>query len=130
MTLKEDYLYMKLLCSRVDLGPFGKQSMLIYDFRSVYTCTLHTSRIPFPYLVLLVSGGHCILTVAHGPGRFSRLGQTKDDSTGEAFDKVARWLCLNRHPGVSGLSGGAAIEVIASQGDPERFQLPLVMARK
>ena len=90
----------------------------------------HTCSIPFPYLVLLVSGGHCILAVAHGPGRFSRLGQTGDDSPGEAFDKVARWLCLDRHPDVSGLSGGAAIEATAGRGDPERFPLPLIMTKK
>ena len=47
--------------------------------------------IPFPYLVLLVSGGHCILAVAHSSNQFSRLGQTRDDSPGEAFDKLARW---------------------------------------
>lgn len=86
--------------------------------------------IPFPYLVLLVSGGHCILGVVHGPGRFSRLGQSLDDSPGEAFDKVARWLCLDRHPDVSNLSGGAAIEVLAAQGDPSKFSLPHVMQRK
>ena len=52
---------------------------------------LHSPSIPFPYLVLLVSGGHCILAVAHSSDRFSRLGQTRDDSPGEAFDKLARW---------------------------------------
>ena len=52
---------------------------------------LHSPSIPFPYLVLLVSGGHCILAVAHSSDQFSRLGQTRDDSPGEAFDKLARW---------------------------------------
>ncbi len=47
-----------------------------------------TEDIPFPYLVLLVSGGHCILAVVRGPGEFVRLGSSWDDAPGEAFDKV------------------------------------------
>lgn len=76
--------------------------------------------IPFPFLVLLVSGGHCILAVANYPGDFKRLGQTRDDSPGEALDKVARWMNLQRHDRVSQLlQGGAAIEVVARHGSPE-----------
>lgn len=75
--------------------------------------------IPFPFLVLLISGGHCILGVAEAPGRFSRLGQTRDDSPGEALDKVARWMALHKHSRVPGhLPGGAAIELLARRGNP------------
>ena len=62
-------------------------------------------------------------------GQFSRLGQTGDDSPGEAFDKVFRWLRLDTHPEVAGLAGGAAIEKLAERGDPNRFKLPYVMSR-
>ena len=66
-----------------------------------------------------MSGGHCILGVAEAPGRFSRLGQTRDDSPGEALDKVARWMALHKHGRVPGhLPGGAAIELLARQGNP------------
>ena len=62
-------------------------------------------------------------------GQFSRLGQTGDDSPGEALDKVSRWLNLEAHPEVADLAGGAAIEKLAERGDPNRFKLPQVMAR-
>ena len=66
-----------------------------------------------------MSGGHCILGVPEAPGRFSRLGQTRDDSPGEALDKVARWMALHKHGRVPGhLPGGAAIELLARRGNP------------
>lgn len=87
-------------------------------------------RIPFPYLVLLVSGGHCILGVVHQPGEFSRLGNSMDDSPGEAFDKVSRKLQLHCLPETADLPGGAAVEHMAAKGDPHRFPLPVVMSRR
>lgn len=93
----------------------------------------HYVSIPFPFLVLLVSGGHCILAVAEAPGNFKRLGQTKDDSPGEAFDKVARWMCLQEHHEVPPhLPGGAAIEMLAKRGNPDRQDTlpPDVMMRR
>ncbi|TVQ32325.1 MAG: tRNA (adenosine(37)-N6)-threonylcarbamoyltransferase complex transferase subunit TsaD [Geminicoccaceae bacterium] len=72
---------------------------------------------PFPYLVLLVSGGHCQLVLAEEVGRYRRLGTTIDDAVGEAFDKVAKLLGL-------GYPGGPALERLASAGDPARFALP------
>ena len=66
-----------------------------------------------------MSGGHCILGVAEAPGSFCRLGQTRDDSPGEALDKVARWMALHKHGRVPGhLPGGAAIELLARRGNP------------
>jgi N6-L-threonylcarbamoyladenine synthase len=74
----------------------------------------------FPYLLLLVSGGHCQLLAVEGVGRYRRLGTTVDDALGEAFDKVAKMLEL-------GYPGGPAVERAARQGDPCRFALPRPM---
>ncbi len=71
----------------------------------------------FPYLLLLVSGGHCQCVAVEGVGRHIRLGGTIDDAAGEAFDKVAKLLGL-------GWPGGPALERLAAQGDPKRFALP------
>ena len=76
-----------------------------------------THDLSFPYLMLLVSGGHCQFLVVHSGERFERLGGTIDDAPGEAFDKVARLLGL-------GQPGGPAIELTAQSGDPQRFALP------
>jgi len=76
-----------------------------------------TGDCPFPYLLLLVSGGHCQFILVHGLGVYQRLGTTIDDAAGEAFDKLARLLDL-------GFPGGPHIERLAAQGDPHRFELP------
>jgi N6-L-threonylcarbamoyladenine synthase len=75
---------------------------------------------PFPYLLLLVSGGHCQLVAVEGVGRYRRLGATVDDAAGEAFDKVGKLLGL-------GWPGGPALERLASGGDPRRFGFPRPM---
>ena len=74
-------------------------------------------RVDFPYLLLLVSGGHCQLLACAGVGRFTRLGTTLDDAAGEAFDKTAKLIGL-------GYPGGPAIERAAQRGDGQRFRLP------
>jgi N6-L-threonylcarbamoyladenine synthase len=71
----------------------------------------------FPYLLLLVSGGHCQLLGVAGVGRYRRLATTIDDAIGEAFDKTAKILGL-------GFPGGPAVERAALAGDPRRFALP------
>jgi N6-L-threonylcarbamoyladenine synthase len=71
----------------------------------------------FPYLLLLVSGGHCQLLGVEGVGRYRRLATTIDDAAGEAFDKVAKILGL-------GFPGGPAVERAAARGDPRRVPLP------
>lgn len=76
-----------------------------------------TDGIAFPYLMLLVSGGHCQYLIAHGPDRFTRLGGTIDDAPGEAFDKTARLLGLPQ-------PGGPSVETEARAGDPKRFRFP------
>jgi N6-L-threonylcarbamoyladenine synthase len=76
--------------------------------------------VAFPYLLLLVSGGHCQLIVVHSADRFERLGTTIDDAAGEAFDKVAKIIGL-------GYPGGPAVERAAQTGDAARFALPVPM---
>ena len=82
-----------------------------------------TEPVDFPYLLLLVSGGHCQLLTVRGPGDFTRLGTTIDDAVGECFDKTAKLLGL-------GFPGGPAVERAAAGGDPQRFALPRPMWRK
>ncbi len=71
----------------------------------------------FPYLLLLVSGGHCQLLLVEGVGRYRRLATTIDDAAGEAFDKTAKLLGL-------GFPGGPAVEAAAALGDPRAVPLP------
>jgi N6-L-threonylcarbamoyladenine synthase len=76
-----------------------------------------TDDVAFPYLMLLVSGGHCQFLIAHGPEEFTRLGGTIDDAPGEAFDKTAKLLGLPQ-------PGGPAVEAEARAGDPKAFAFP------
>lgn len=77
----------------------------------------YTDRLAFPYLLLLVSGGHTQFVAVEGVGRYRRLGTTIDDALGEAFDKAAKLLGL-------GYPGGPAVEAAAKSGDGARFALP------
>lgn len=79
-----------------------------------------TDALPFPYLLLLVSGGHTQLLRVDGVGSYRRYGTTIDDALGEAFDKSARLLGLP-------FPGGPAIEAAAARGDPTRYALPRPM---
>lgn len=74
----------------------------------------------FPFVALLVSGGHTQLMRVDGVGHYTLLGETMDDAAGEAFDKSAKLLGL-------GYPGGPALAQLASQGSPERFKLPRPM---
>ena len=78
---------------------------------------LADASLQFPYLLLLVSGGHCQLLGVEGVGRYRRLATTIDDAIGEAFDKTAKVLGL-------GFPGGPAVERAAARGNPRRFALP------
>ncbi|MBC7953047.1 MAG: tRNA (adenosine(37)-N6)-threonylcarbamoyltransferase complex transferase subunit TsaD [Rhodospirillaceae bacterium] len=82
-----------------------------------------THDIPFPYLLLLASGGHCQLLAVLGVGQYRRLGTTIDDAAGEAFDKVAKMVGL-------GYPGGPQVQAWANKGDPTRFALPRPMKGK
>ena len=90
-----------------------------------------TARLPglvpngasFPYLLLLVSGGHCQCVAVDGVGRYVRLGGTIDDAAGEAFDKVAKLLGLS-------WPGGPVLERLAASGDPARHDFPRPLMRR
>lgn len=73
--------------------------------------------VPFPFLALIVSGGHSGLYLATAPGRYACLGKTRDDAVGEAFDKVAKILGL-------GFPGGPAIQRAAAGGNPAAIRFP------
>lgn len=79
--------------------------------------------VKYPYLLLLVSGGHCQFIVVENFKQYKVIGTTLDDALGEAFDKVAKMLNI-------GYPGGAMIEVAAQNGDPYRYNLPLSMIDK
>ena len=82
------------------------------------------AEVGYPFLLLLVSGGHCQLLAVEGVGACRRLGSTIDDAAGEAFDKIAKTLGLP-YP------GGPALEKLAASGDPARFELPrMLLGRK
>jgi len=83
----------------------------------VYANWLTPQEPGFPLVGLIVSGGHTDLVLADNHSRYRRLGRTRDDAAGEAFDKVARMLGL-------GFPGGPAIEREAASGDPTRFKFP------
>ncbi len=77
----------------------------------------------FPFVALLVSGGHTLLVEVQGPGEYTILGETLDDAAGEAFDKTARLLGL-------GFPGGQEVAQMALAGDPNRFEFPRPMVNR
>jgi N6-L-threonylcarbamoyladenine synthase len=81
---------------------------------------LSARRPDFPFVALLVSGGHTQLMRVDGVGRYRLLGETQDDAAGEAFDKTAKLLGL-------GYPGGPALSALAEHGTPGRYQLPRPM---
>lgn len=83
----------------------------------MYAAMLEEPDIELPIIVLLASGGHTLLVLMEGHGRYRLLGSTIDDAAGEAFDKVARYLGL-------GYPGGPAIDRIAIDGDPSAIAFP------
>ncbi|XP_047985986.1 probable tRNA N6-adenosine threonylcarbamoyltransferase, mitochondrial [Leguminivora glycinivorella] len=86
-------------------------------------------NISFPFLVSLISGGHCLLAVAQDVNHFQLLGQSMDIAPGEVFDKVARRMKLRNIAEYSKICGGQAIELAASKAtNPHVFKLPLARA--
>lgn len=90
----------------------------------VVRCT-DRQDVEFPFLCLLVSGGHNLLMVVRGVGNYLQLGSTLDDALGEAYDKIARLLGLDLQP-----SGGAALEALAKEGDPLAFKFPIPLRKR
>ena len=81
------------------------------------------SKLNFPYLLLLISGGHSQFLIVKGLGNYKRLGTTIDDALGEAFDKTAKLLGIE-------FPGGPQIEVLANKGDPNKYDLPKPILNK
>jgi len=81
------------------------------------------SKLDYPYLLLLISGGHSQYLSVNGLGKYKRLGTTIDDALGEAFDKTAKLLGIE-------FPGGPKLEKFAKKGDPNKFELPLPIINK
>uniref|UniRef100_A0A6P7GM43 N(6)-L-threonylcarbamoyladenine synthase n=1 Tax=Diabrotica virgifera virgifera TaxID=50390 RepID=A0A6P7GM43_DIAVI len=118
--------YGKHLCRK-----HNKPFMPIHHMEAhALTARMHDKSIEFPFLVLLISGGHCLLVVAESVDKFLLLGESIDDAPGEAFDKMARRMKLKNIPTYSTLSGGQAIELAATHADNPlayKFTIPLLM---
>jgi len=80
-------------------------------------------QVQFPYLLMLVSGGHCQILLALGVGKYELIGQTVDDSAGEAFDKVSKMLGL-------GYPGGPIVDTRAKLGDENKYKFPRPLCDK
>ena len=89
----------------------------------LYASFLEEPDLEMPLVVLLVSGGHTMLVLMEGHGRYRLLGSTLDDAAGEAYDKVARYLGL-------GYPGGPAIDALSVEGDPTAFDYPRAMVQE
>ena len=81
------------------------------------------SKLEYPYLLLLISGGHSQYLSVNGLGKYKRLGTTIDDALGEAFDKTAKLLGIE-------FPGGPKLEKFAENGDPNKFELPKPIINK
>ena len=113
-----------IVCLSVGLS-FGKT--LAYSLNKPFIAVNHleghalspklNSKLDYPYLLLLISGGHSQFLSVEGLGKYKRLGTTIDDVLGEAFDKTAKILKIE-------FPGGPQIEALASKGDPNRYKLP------
>ena len=89
----------------------------------LYASFLEEPDLDLPLVVRLVSGGHTMLVLMEGHGRYRLLGSTLDDAAGEAYDKVARYLGL-------GYPGGPAIDALAADGDPTAFDYPRALVQE
>ena len=119
-----------IICLTVGLN-FGKAmaSSLEIPFIGVNHLEGHAlspklhSKIEYPYLLLLISGGHSQYLSVNGLGNYKRLGTTIDDALGEAFDKTAKLLGIE-------FPGGPKLENFAKKGDPNKFDLPQPIINK
>ncbi|PSN33976.1 putative tRNA N6-adenosine threonylcarbamoyltransferase [Blattella germanica] len=108
---------------------FRKPFIPIHHMEAHALTVRMVQKVDFPFLVLLISGGHCLLAIAKSIDKFLLLGQSLDDAPGEAFDKAARRLKLRNLPEFRNLSGGQAIELAASKStNPGAFTFPTILA--
>ncbi len=103
---------------------WGVPAIGVHHMEGHLQATQMTSAPPeYPFVALLVSGGHTQLMACDEPGRYELLGESVDDAAGEAFDKVAKMLGL-------GYPGGPEVAKLALEGDPSRFTFPRPMTQK
>ena len=103
---------------------WGVPAIGVHHMEGHLLATLLTEDPPnYPFVALLVSGGHSQLIACYENQEYQLLGESQDDAAGEAFDKVAKMLGLD-YP------GGPVIEKLAAKGDPERFPFPRPMTKK
>lgn len=108
---------------------YQKPIMPIHHMEAHALMARMTHKVPFPFLCILVSGGHSLLTLVKSTSQFYLLGETLDDAPGEAFDKIARRLKLRNLPQYAWLSGGRAIEQAAMlSNNPRRYDFPLPLS--
>jgi len=110
--------YAKYLCSK-----YNKPMIPIHHMAAHALTVRMEEDVKFPFMILLISGGHCILGIAKDIDDFVLLGASKDDSPGETLDKVARRLRLHSLPNMRDISGGRTLEIFAESGD--RLQFPV-----
>lgn len=100
------------------ISSIHKKPFLAINHLEAHALTIRlTNEVSFPYLLLLVSGGHCQILFAKGINNYQKIGETIDDALGEAFDKVAQMLGLE-YP------GGPKIENLAKKGSADKYDLP------
>ena len=98
-------------------GALNKPFMAVNHLEGHALSPKLNSKLDYPYLLLLISGGHSQFLNVQGLGKYKRLGTTIDDALGEAFDKTAKLLGIE-------FPGGPQIEILAKKGDPNRYDLP------
>ncbi len=106
-----------MMAAKTLASVFKKPFIAVNHLEAHALTTRLTSDVSFPYLLLLISGGHCQIILAKNFGDYQKLGETIDDALGEAFDKVAQMLGLP-YP------GGPHVENLAKNGDEKRFNFP------
>ncbi|XP_069111250.1 tRNA N6-adenosine threonylcarbamoyltransferase, mitochondrial-like [Argopecten irradians] len=120
----EPSLYVGLNYAKELVAKSGKPMIPIHHMEAHALTARMIKEIDFPFLVLLVSGGHALLAVAKGVDTFLLLGKGLDMAPGDTLDKVSRCLNLKVLPECQGISGGAAIERIARGGNPKAVTFP------
>jgi N6-L-threonylcarbamoyladenine synthase len=106
-----------MTCAKALSAIYNKPFLAINHLEGHALTARLVSQIEFPYLLLLVSGGHCQILLAKGLGNYEKIGETIDDALGEAFDKVAQMLGLP-YP------GGPEVENLAKIGDQKKYKFP------
>jgi N6-L-threonylcarbamoyladenine synthase len=110
----------KAISYAMDIPLIGVNHLEAHIYANFLNSSLGIRHSSFPFISLLVSGGHTMLILVEGHGKYKVLGQTRDDAAGEAFDKVARFLKL-------GYPGGTIIDKLAKEGNPKAVKFPRPM---